>query len=282
VPTAGNVCAAEESEFSDGDDAFAVWIRQQQGKDFAEIAHEMTNQPYDTDLPNASALGKIIQDVQAFSPSTSSLELNNCKKTLGVALAGSPVQRLCDALLQTHHVREINLSCNNFGDPGAIRIADVIKKSPSITNVNLASCKIGDEGIYYLTQVLKMNDVVKILNVGNVSLDLEDAEYSNTISNMGARVIAQMIVENTAIKKLMMSNLRGVTDDGAHALMAAVRSGKNKTLTDLYLENSVGVTSEKRDQLREGNKSESYEEGSLLSAATDADPDDQDDARLNL
>ena len=90
--------------------------------------------------------------------------------------------------------------------------------------------------------------------------------------------MADCIKMNRGLKKLMMSNLTRITNDGAHALMNAVRGGQNRTLTDLYLENSLGVTAEKRNELRQGNaKSERHEEGSLLSSSA---ADDPDDARL--
>ena len=70
-----------------------------------------------------------------------------------------------------------------------------------------------------------------------------------------------------------------MTNDGAHSLMKAVRSGVNRTLSDLYLENSLGVSSEKRAELRAGNKnSNAKEEGSLLTASTE----DELDARLAM
>ena len=89
-------------------------------------------------------------------------------------------------------------------------------------------------------------------------------------------------MENKGLKKLMMNNLVRMSNDGANALMKSVRSGVNRTLTDLYLENSLGVSAEKREQLRAGNtNSSAKEEGSLLSGTLMTD-DDVSDARLGL
>lgn len=62
--------------------------------------------------------------------------------------------------------------------------------------------------------------------------------------------------------------------------MKAVRCGANRTLTDLYLENSLGVSEAKREELRAGNRnSTAKEEGSLLTASAE---DEDIDARLGL
>merc|ERR1711908_101630 len=114
---------------------------------------------------------------------------------------------------------------------------------------------------------------LRFLHIGNWNVDPKDARFSNTITDYGAGSIAKMIKENQSLRKLTISNLTRITDKGANALMVVVRGGHNKTLTDLYMENSTGVSKEKRDKMREGNKSShAVEEGSLLTGSTE-DPE---------
>jgi len=134
--------------------------------------------------------------------------------------------------------------------------------------------------LFQIGEAIKTNRSLHHLNIGNHTLKKEDAALRNNITDRGARVMAQVILENVGLKKLVMNNCARMTNDGAHSLMKAVRSGVNRSLTDLYLENSLGVSVEKRDELRQGNKnSNAKEEGSLLTASAQ---DDAEDARLGM
>jgi len=225
----------------------------------------------------SGGLGRVIQEIQVGHPKHEELELYRAYK-VGNPLDAGMAQILSSAIQTSRVVRILDMHCNIIGDDGATAVAAMLKKNRTLTSLNVASCGFGDIGVFQLGEALKKNKSLKILNIGNHSLKKEDVQFRNTMTDRGARVMADCIKENVGLKKLMMSNLPRITNDGANSLMNAVRSGHNRTLTDLYLENSTGVTAEKRDQLRQGNsKSDKFEEGSLLTASSD---EPEADARL--
>jgi len=221
-------------------------------------------------------LGRVIEQVQRNDPRQTALELFRAHK-VGAPLDGGTCKALCNALLLNTHVTSLDIHCNDIGDEGAAAISYLMKKNPFIGHINVASCAISDSGAFHIGEAMKTNRTVTYLNIGNWGQHPEDVPLRNTIGDRGARQMAAMIRENKGLRKLLMNNLSRISDDGAHQLMLAVRSGLNRTLTDLYLENAFGISEDKRDDLRKGNKSVMSEEGSLLTASTE---EEAKDARL--
>ena len=129
-------------------------------------------------------------------------------------------------------VKQLDLSCSNIGDHGAVIISDCLKSEAVLCEVNLGLClckmnlsnnninKMGAKGI---AQALKGNRQLQELNLSG-----------NKIQDEGAKEIAEALKDNSALQKLDISdNL--ISDDGVIIISNCLQSNTKSRLIQLNL-----------------------------------------------
>ncbi|KAI8915450.1 hypothetical protein DFJ77DRAFT_440290 [Powellomyces hirtus] len=124
-------------------------------------------------------------------------------------------------------LRELDLSCNEIADAGAMQIAAFLKDDVVLETLNLRSNTIQPPGIIALARSLHINEHLRILNLGG-----------NTIGSSGGLELANMLQLNSTLTTLLLDSANLPTP-GLIALSTVLCN--NTTLTTLDISNNYST-----------------------------------------
>jgi Ran GTPase-activating protein (RanGAP) involved in mRNA processing and transport len=119
-----------------------------------------------------------------------------------------------------HHITDLNLCHNSFGDEGASLLARSLGKNaiPNLTHLSLSSCDISDDEFITLVSSLEQN----------TSLLQLDLRYENRVSERAFLVLAESLPEIKVLQRLYLSGWYTGLASAMPLLLAGLR--KNTSL----------------------------------------------------
>lgn len=124
------------------------------------------------------------------------------------------------------YAAQLDLHDRCIGDAGAKFIADAIKDHQTLKSLCLAQNRLSNIGLAHLINILPNSCICEI--------DLR----TNNIDSEGAKVISSYLAETSTLKKLVLSENRGIQSEGVKEI--ALSLTRNSSLEQLYLR-SCGI-----------------------------------------
>ena len=161
-----------------------------------------------------------------------SYEDHQCVNVSNQNLNDDIVLLITFGLYNNETVRQLDLSCSNIGDHGAVIISDCLKSEAVLCEVNsglhlckmnLSNNKINEMGAKMIAQALKGNQQLQELNLSG-----------NEIQDEGAKEIAEALKDNSTLQELDISD-NFISDDGVIFISNCLQSNTKSRLIQLNL-----------------------------------------------
>ncbi|MGQ3892832.1 hypothetical protein [Legionella sp. CNM-4043-24] len=183
-------------------------------------------------------------------PATATLSQSEVMMLRGNIIAQDELRTLINNILVRQQATlELQLSCNDLGDAGALALADMLKLDRRLKTFRLAFNQISGTGVKAVADALVNNETLESLDLSSASIDrtaaiaLASMLESNhalqrltlELCSIGEReliIVADALGKNSALKVLDIG-LCDVKNSGLHALIQALET--NHTLEAVIL-----------------------------------------------